>query len=106
EREPGRTIYKTFSCTHTIWRETRLLRPEDLAHMDAVRVAPVIFQEFIPAESDLRVTAVGGKLFPAAIRSVSSEGPIDFRMNVGEASVRAESLPTDVSDKLLALLQR
>ena len=38
--------------------------PEDMAHMDAVRVAPVIFQEFIPAESDLRITAVGGKLFP------------------------------------------
>jgi glutathione synthase/RimK-type ligase-like ATP-grasp enzyme len=106
EREPGRTIYKTFSCTHAIWRETRLLRPEDLAHIDSVRVAPVIFQEFIPAESDLRITAVGGKLFTAAIRSVSSEGPIDFRMSVGEASMRAESLPADVSDKLLALLQR
>ena len=37
ELAPAGTIYKTFSCTHAIWRETRLLRPEDIAHLDAVR---------------------------------------------------------------------
>ena len=102
----GKVIFKTFSCTHAIWRETRLLKPEDLPHLDAVRVAPVIFQEFVPAECDIRITAVGGKLFPAAIRSVARDGLIDFRMSVGDAAVSAENLPKAITAKLLALLKR
>jgi len=106
ELGPAGTIYKTFSCTHAIWRETRLLRANDMKHLDAVSIAPVIFQQFIPAESDLRITAVGGKLFPAAIRSVARDGLVDFRMSVGDAALRAEELPADVTEKLLALLAR
>lgn len=102
----GHVVYKTFSCTHAIWRETRLLRPDDLGLIEAVRVAPVIFQEFIPAECDLRITAVGGQYFPAAIRSGQSEDRIDFRMAVGNASVQAEALPDAVTRKLDALMER
>jgi glutathione synthase/RimK-type ligase-like ATP-grasp enzyme len=102
----GRTVYKTFSCTHAIWRETRVLRFEDLALFDSVRVAPVIFQQLIPAESDLRITAVGGKLFTAAIRSAERAGSVDFRMSVGNAELRAEELPSDLTEKLLALMNR
>ena len=100
------TIYKTFSCTHAVWRETRLLHPEDLAQIDTVRIAPVIFQEFIPAESDLRITHVDGRLYTAAIRSAPNTGSIDFRPSVGAAAMDAEELPVDVADKLRALIQR
>ena len=106
ERGPGQTVYKTFSCTHAIWRETRLLRAEDLAQIDAVRVAPVIFQEFIPAESDLRITAVDGRLHTAAIRLAAGAGAVDFRMNVGDAALSAEDLPAPMAEKLRALLRR
>ncbi len=106
QRGAGKVIFKTFSCTHAIWRETRLLKPDDLPHLDTVRVAPVIFQEFVPAECDIRVTAVGGRLFPAAIRSVARDGLIDFRMSVGDAAVSAEQLPKGIADKLQALLKR
>jgi len=106
EAGPGGLIYKTFSCTHEVWRETRRLQAADLAHLDAVRVAPVIFQEFIPAESDLRITAVGGTLYPAAIRSVAGNGLVDFRMTVGDAQLSSEVLPKAISDGLLALLER
>jgi len=100
------TIYKTFSCTHAVWRETRLLNVEALGQLDAVRVAPVIFQEFIPAESDLRITHVDGRLYTAAIRSAPQQGLVDFRMSVGDAAMRAEELPADIVEKLLALMQR
>jgi glutathione synthase/RimK-type ligase-like ATP-grasp enzyme len=106
ERAGVQTVYKTFSCTHAIWRETRLLRDEDLAQVDAVRVAPVIFQEFIPADCDLRITAVGGKLFPAAIRSTPREGAIDFRTSMGDAAVGIEQLPAKISEKLAKLMTR
>lgn len=99
-------VYKTFSCTHAIWRETRLFRPEDMAYMEAVRIAPVIFQQFIPAESDLRITVVGDRLFAAAIRTVAGEGSIDFRRSVGSAALSVEELPADLANKLHALLKR
>ena len=37
----------------------------EYALLDQVAVAPVIFQEFVPAEVDLRITVVGEELFVA-----------------------------------------
>lgn len=75
-----RTIYKPFQGIEEAWRETRLLKPEEMEQMDAVKYAPVIFQECIEAEADLRVTVVGDQIFPAAIDSTSAEYKVDFRM--------------------------
>ncbi|MBD9436720.1 alpha-L-glutamate ligase [Pseudoxanthomonas sp. PXM03] len=106
ELAPLDVIYKTFSCTHAIWRETRLLQPADHAQLDTVRVAPVIFQEYVRAQADLRVTAVDGALFAASIAWTPRAGSIDFRRNVGEATITAEVLPADVQARLLALMER
>jgi glutathione synthase/RimK-type ligase-like ATP-grasp enzyme len=106
EAKGSGTIYKTFSCTHAIWRETRLLRSADMEHMEAVRVAPVIFQEFIAAESDLRITAVGDRLFAAAIRTVAGNELVDFRMSVANAEMSPEELPREIAERLAALLKR
>jgi glutathione synthase/RimK-type ligase-like ATP-grasp enzyme len=102
----GGTIYKTFSCTHAIWRETRLFRPDDMAHLESVRLAPVIFQEFVPAESDIRVTAVGDRLFAAGIRTVAGGGLVDFRMSVAQAEMGVVKLPAGLADRLTTLLGR
>jgi len=104
--QPAGAIFKTFSCTHSVWRETSRLRAEHLAQLDAVRVAPVIFQEFIPADCDLRITAVGGRLFPAAIRSKAGQATVDFRLTVGEAEMTPAVLPARVEEQVLALLER
>ena len=100
------TIYKTFSCTYAIWRETRLVHPEHLALLESVRVAPVIFQEYIPAAADLRITIVGRRLFPAAIYSAATDYPIDFRLSLGQARTEATELPGDVANRLLQLMDR
>ena len=63
----GRGDYKTFSATAQEWRETRLVKAEELELLEYVRHAPVIFQEYIPATVDLRITVVGEEIFPAAI---------------------------------------
>ena len=89
----GNTVFKTFSCTHAIWRETRLVREDVLSLLEAVRLAPVIFQEYIPAGVDLRVTAVGERLFPAAIHSEETDYPVDFRMVLGQARTERRSRP-------------
>jgi hypothetical protein len=98
------TIYKAFSATEQEWRETRLLRPEELAGLDNVAYAPVIFQEYVSAGVDLRITIVGQAIFAAAIHSQDTSYPVDFRMDMASARVEATELPPDVSERLHALM--
>ncbi len=102
----GKTIFKTFSCTHKIWRETRLVRAEELEILDRVRYAPVIFQEYIEAEADLRVTVVGDRMFPAAIHSPGTDYEVDFRMSLGQARTEACELPPAIEQAVFALMKR
>ncbi|HEY0097473.1 MAG TPA: hypothetical protein VGB76_00850 [Pyrinomonadaceae bacterium] len=98
------TIYKAFSATERAWRETRLLRPEELAQLDAVRFAPVIFQEHIRADIDLRITIIGDEVFPAAIRSGETDYHVDFRMTMHEAPIEAHELPPEIVSKLRSFM--
>jgi len=99
------TIYKAFSATERAWRETRLLKPEERAHLDAVRFAPVIFQEHIRADIDLRVTVIGDQIFPAEIISGETEYLVDFRMTMDAARISAHVLPDEIAAKLRAFMR-
>lgn len=101
EGEKG-VIYKAFSATEQAWRETRLLRPDEVDRLEAVRFAPVIFQEYVRAELDLRITMVDGEAFAAEIHSQQTDYLVDFRMRMNEAVMRAHALP----DAVLADLRR
>lgn len=98
------TIYKAFSATERAWRETRLLRSEERAHLDAVRLAPVIFQEHVRADIDLRITMIGDEVFPAEILSGETDYHVDFRMTMHAAAIRAHILPDEVVVKLRAFM--
>jgi glutathione synthase/RimK-type ligase-like ATP-grasp enzyme len=102
----GRTIFKTFSATHAVWRETRLVREQELEILDTLRLAPAIFQEYVPATVDLRVTIVGDRVFPAAIYSQGTDYPVDFRMSLGQARTEPTEIPTHLAERLMALMRR
>ncbi len=106
ELGPGRTVYKTFVASEENWRETRLVRPEELALLDSVHLAPVIFQEYVEAEADLRVTALGEELWAAEIVATDSSYPVDYRMDMGAARFAPTTLPDHVAEKLLLLMKR
>jgi glutathione synthase/RimK-type ligase-like ATP-grasp enzyme len=99
-------VYKAFGALEEDWRETRILRPEEIGLLGHVQYAPVIFQEYVPALYDLRVTVVGDQIFPAAIHSQETSYPVDFRMDMGRARIEAVTLPPSVEDPLRALMQR
>ena len=99
-------VYKAFSATETEWRETRILRQEELALLDHVRYAPVIFQEYIEALYDLRVTIVGEEVFSAAIHSQQTAYAVDFRMDMENAAIEAMLLPAEVEDAIRSLVDR
>jgi glutathione synthase/RimK-type ligase-like ATP-grasp enzyme len=96
-------IYKSFSSTESEWRETRVLRAEEIEMLHQVRHAPVIFQEYVPAMYDLRVTVVGTEVFAAAIHSQETEYPVDSRIDIINAEIEPVVLPDHLSDLLLQL---
>ena len=99
-------IFKSFSATPTEWRETRLVGEPELRLLDNVRYAPVIFQEYIEAVYDVRITVVGSELFAAAIHARETAYPVDFRMDMSHATVEPVDLPVDVQAGLLDLMSR
>jgi hypothetical protein len=104
----GRVICKAFSATRENWRETRVVGPAEYALLDRVALAPVIFQELVPAEVDLRITVIGEELFSAAVHSQELDYPLDFRLFLETgAGVRMtpDVLPADVEEALLRLLK-
>jgi glutathione synthase/RimK-type ligase-like ATP-grasp enzyme len=93
-------IYKAFSALEDAWRETRLLKPNEIALLDHVKYAPVIFQEYIEAVYDVRITMVGTSIFAAAIHSQQTSYPVDFRMDMGTAAIEPVELPVDLENRL------
>ncbi len=101
-----RTIYKAFSGTIEAWRETRVLRADEVELLDNVRYAPVIFQEYIPAHIDLRITVVGDEIFPVAIYSQETGYQFDYRMEMDSARVEAFEIPEEVQSLLRQYMRR
>lgn len=101
----GKVIYKAFLAMHDSWRETRLIRAQDLSRLDQMRYAPVILQEYISGV-DLRIIAVGDQLFATEIDARNTDYPVDMRMVVGESRIRPVTLPKRISRLLLKLQQQ
>jgi glutathione synthase/RimK-type ligase-like ATP-grasp enzyme len=101
----SRTIYKTFLATEACWRETRVLREEELALLDSVAIAPVIFQEYVEAEADIRVTVVGPRLFAAAIRAAPEAYATDYRMDLAGARFTPVELPARTATRIRAFME-
>lgn len=101
-----KTIYKTFLASEEHWRETRLLRDQEMALLDQVRLAPVIFQEFVPAVADIRATVIGGEIFAAEITQSAGAYSVDYRMDMPGARFTATILDPETEDKLLELMNR
>lgn len=98
-----KTVFKAFLASIEEWRETRLVEMSDLARLDSVKYAPVIFQEYIDGV-DLRITVVGNRLYTAEIDARQTSYPFDMRMVIGEANVRPIDLPLAARDSILRFM--
>jgi MvdC family ATP-grasp ribosomal peptide maturase len=85
---------------------TSRVREEDLAGAEALRHSPMVFQELIPKERELRVAWVAGEAFAGALDAGgTSRGQIDWRLAApGECQWQAAELPTEVSGGLRAMM--
>ncbi len=58
---------------------THMVTDTDLDLLEASAPGPILFQEFIPARLDLRVTIIGDEVFSTAIYSQEGKSPLDWR---------------------------
>lgn len=98
------TVYKAFTGTEKAWRETRILKEQELDLLENVQFAPVIFQEYIPLKLDLRITMIGNKIIASAIYPNKTSYISDYRMNLNERVIEPYKLPNNISDKLHSLM--
>jgi glutathione synthase/RimK-type ligase-like ATP-grasp enzyme len=97
-------VRKAFRNIAQAPRETWRLGVEDIDKLDAVRYTPVIFQKYVPADLDLRVTVVGDDIFAAAVKSEAAYAA-DYRPGLGSATVTPYTLPDDVAQRMMALMR-
>jgi glutathione synthase/RimK-type ligase-like ATP-grasp enzyme len=101
-----RTVYKTFLATERHWRETRILHQDELDLLDRVALAPVIFQEYVPAVADIRVTVFGDELFATAITPAPGGYDVDYRMDLPGAGFTPTDLPDETIGGIRSLMRR
>ena len=85
---------------------TNRVREEDLSDAESLRHSPMVFQELIPKEFELRVAWVDGEIFAGALdASGTSRGHTDWRRAAPEeCSWRKAQLPTEVASGLHGLM--
>ena len=85
---------------------TSRVREEDLAELDGLRHSPMVFQELIPKERELRVAWVAGETFAGALdASGTSRGQTDWRRSTaGECQWQTAELPCEVASGLRRLM--
>ncbi len=105
EKYPDETVYKAFSASAYAWRETRILKPEEQNLAETVRYSPVIFQRYVPAIVDLRITIIGNQIFAAEAHSQQGEYKVDVRFNTNIA-YKPHTLPKNIKQMLLALMRK
>ena len=108
----GKVIYKPFypvrgiveGRTNAVY--TSIVAPDELPHADITTTAH-LFQKFLPKEYEVRLTAVGGRLFAAEIHANSEMGRVDWRSDYTSHTYRVCEPPADVAagvQRMLAYL--
>jgi glutathione synthase/RimK-type ligase-like ATP-grasp enzyme len=86
---------------------TSQVSEQDFADIEGLRHCPAVFQELVPKEVELRVAAVGDRLYVASIDASSSEqGAVDWRrdMKLAGAFV-ADALPEPIAAAVLEVMR-
>jgi glutathione synthase/RimK-type ligase-like ATP-grasp enzyme len=100
----GAVVYKAFNQRGLIWRPTRLLRQEDFAVLDNLRFAPVIFQAVVPGTRDIRITAIGERLFATEF-DIERLDDVDYRTRMSQIACRPHSLPPEMEVRIHAFME-
>jgi len=104
DRMNGTAIFKVLAGERRRLIETRRFRKSYFRKLAALRYAPLIFQELVEAEQDIRVTIVDEEVFSASIRPTTSKAQLDWRLDL-TAKIEPHVLPARIESKLVDLLR-
>lgn len=108
----GRVVYKVLSDPQLAVRKQfakgKTARPRQVTttvltsveQLDAVRVVPCQFQDYVPKRMELRVTVIGDEVFTAQIHS---RDLVDWRGSESDVTFRRGDLPDDIAKNCLEL---
>ena len=98
-------VYKVLGGVDFGFFETRKFnREKDLEDLNLLQACPVIFQEYIEGEFDLRITIVGRDCFPGRVDFVEGRHPIDSR--VDPTRISRGHLSAEIAKKLGHLMDK
>ena len=97
-------IFKVLTGTSWQFVETRRFEPAYAEALESVRYAPVIFQELIDADLDIRVTVVDNSIFAVSIQAHHPGARLDWRMDLA-SEIRRHELPQAVQSAILKLMR-
>ncbi len=110
------TIITKMQTAFSLWQDnkeqvvfTNRVHEEHLADLESLNLCPMVFQESIEKEVELRATVVGGKVFCAAIDPSIMSGMEDDWRKRGQYTMQAWKpfeLPNEIAAKLVQLTKR
>lgn len=107
KRHGGNVVHKSLTAPHERFIDTRRWVPEsDEPHLESsLRLAPVIFQEYVAGHADIRTVMAGDRFFSVAVDLSTSRAAIDSRLDLDARCVPHE-LPHDVVRRLRSVMAR
>lgn len=104
------TTYRAFSASAQTWHEAELVEPRQIALLDNVCYAPVLFQELIPAQAEVRVAAIGNRYFAASntltVNGVNAGANNDMNANKLRDMPKPFPVPPALAEQIRLLMQR
>lgn len=87
---------------------TSAVKEEDLTDLETLRYCPMVFQEQIPKQQELRVIFVDGNIFVGALDASKYEAfSVDWRRGTSEACVwKPHKLPQSITQRLNAFMAK
>lgn len=92
-------IYKSFWGSEEFWQPTRRVDEQIRANLNLLAASPVIFQEYIDGESDIRVTIIDRAITAVAFDISQSRYKYDVRIDTKNKAVQTE-LPSLIKSAL------
>jgi glutathione synthase/RimK-type ligase-like ATP-grasp enzyme len=101
----GEAVFKRVGTAPTDTQTvTSRVDANTMERLSSIAQSPTMFQRYIQAKMDIRVTWLDGRLWPVSIDSQAGISPVDSRLDVSVAFAPC-NLPIDVEQLLLRLLE-
>jgi hypothetical protein len=111
ERSHSEVVYKAHSQSLNLERGkalyTGVVTSRETEQLDLIRISPGVFQDYVAKSFELRVTAVGPRLFCGRIESQSSpDTKVDWRRRPFDIERKPFDLPSGIAAKIHEFMRR